>query len=147
MLVACGNFLVEIMEEFAFLRMSARLPRDLCADYFRVNLSTVTRWDNGTSEPPFAVCELLRVLSGYVPALSARQGFKGWRFDGDTFISPEGDTFQEHDLRGIRLLYDQAAAYRREIRALKKELEQMRPTPQPLPDNVVAFPRNLSKVN
>lgn len=135
------------MEEFAFLRMSARLPRKLCADYLRVNLSTVTRWDNGTSEPPFAVCELLRVLAGYVPTLSARQGFKGWRFVGNEFFSPEGDSFAEYDLRGIRLLYDQAAAYRREIRALKKEIEQMRPTPKPLPNNVVAFPRNLSKVN
>lgn len=126
-----------LMDTFNNLRHNAHLSRAACADYFKVNLSTVNRWDNAVICAPFAVCELLRVIAGGLPALSLRSGFSGWSFGGEFIYSPEGEKFLPEDIKMIRIMHAQAAAYRSEIIELEKALYDKKERGQP--DNVISF--------
>ena len=126
---------------FLDLRLNARLSRQACADYFRVNLSTVNRWDHNKVPAPFAVCELLRVIAGKFPALSRRSAFDGWSFGGDFVYTPEGDKYTPEDIKELFYLRQLVRFQRGDIRKLTEEVKNLTPDGKPImQSNVLKFP-------
>lgn len=129
------------MGKFQDLRHKARLSRQACADYLGVNLSTVNRWDNDRVKAPFAVQELLRVISGELPDLSLRSCFVGWRFREDFLITPEGEKYTAEDIREIRLLRSMINTLEVEVKKLNKQIIDLTPDGKPIQQtNVLKFP-------
>jgi DNA-binding XRE family transcriptional regulator len=127
--------------KFQDLRQNAHLSRKAAADYLAVNLSTVNRWDNGKSKPPFAVCELLRCIAGELPDLSLRRCFSGWRFAEDYIYTPDGERYTPDDIKELFIIKQQLRAFRVEVRELKSEIKRLTPDGKPIMNsNVLKFP-------
>lgn len=127
--------------EFQDVRHGSHLSRKAAAEYLGVDISTVNRWDNGKSKPPFAVLALLRVIGGELPELSLHKHFNGWRFADTYIITPNGEKFTPHDIQEIRHTREQAAAYRSEILQLQREVKRLTPDGQAIGDsNIIKFP-------
>ena len=124
---------------FESARHSARLSRAECADYLRVNISTVNRWNNGSTVAPFAVLELLRCVGGFIPAVSVcdRHDFIGFCYSGNKLVTDNGDMYTAGDIRSIKINDALIRALSVEIRQLKATIDKLE---TPAPDNVLQFP-------
>lgn len=125
---------------FKDLRQNAHLSRRACADYLQVDLSTINRYDNEKSPAPFAVCELLRVIAGYLPSLALTRNFEGWHYGGEYLYTPEGNRYTDKDIKSLPFLYDQLREQRKKIRELEKQINELTPSPSPVDNsNVIQF--------
>lgn len=135
------------MEDSIYLFLKAGLPDpDKAAKFLQVDRSTISRWRTGKVKMPFAVAQLLHVMAGNPPAGAKQQWFKGWRFNGDLFISPEGEKYTEGDIRSLRLVQAEILGLKAELRKQIKRNQELTEKldglqkPETLPDNVVRFP-------
>ncbi len=134
--------------DFIDLRHRAGLPDKYCAEYFQVHRTTVLRWDSGDIEPPRAVIECLRMLSGEMPSFAGRSAFKDWRFCAEYLYSPSGARFTPGDLNAIHwdqeIMTQQEVTIRRlteQVSTLSEQVEILHNRLGPkMPANVVRFP-------
>lgn len=135
------------MDDSVILFLKAGLPDpQKAADFLQVDRSTISRWRSGAVKMPFPVAQLLHIMAGNPPAMAKQQWFKGWRFNADLFISPEGDKYTEGDIRALRIMNSEIIGLKAEIRRLTKDNEKLAAeladlqTVKKLPDNVIQFP-------
>lgn len=139
------------MEDSVTLFLKAGLPDpQKAADFLHVDRSTVSRWRTGSVSLPYHVGLLLHIMAGNPPAYAKQRWFHGWKFNGDLFISPEGDKYTEGDIRSLRLLQAEIITLNAQVaklqdrnKALSDELADLQ-RPEALPDNVVPFPGRRS---
>lgn len=134
------------MNSFQDLRQNAHLSRSACADYLKVDLSTINRWDNGRSPAPFAVCELMKVVAGKLPQIALSSAFNGWTYQGEYLYTPEGDRFTAGDIRELFILRQQLRAYRVEVKELKTEINVLSKPKGITASNVVLFPQKKTNL-
>jgi hypothetical protein len=135
------------MEDTKILFLKAGLPDpQKAADFLKVDRSTVSRWRTGATQLPYHVAQLLHIMAGNPPEEAKQKWFKGWKFNGDLFISPEGDKYTEGDIRALRIMQSEIICLKAEIRRLRSDNDDLAAKlanlqePDKLPDNVVRFP-------
>lgn len=139
------------MEDSIVLFLKAGLPDpQKAADFLKVDRSTVSRWRSGAVKLPHPVALLLHLMAGNPPAESKQKWFYGWKFNGDLFISPEGEKFTEGDIRSLRLMQAEIMGLNAEIRRLRSDNDHLAAKladlqeAEKLPDNVIQFPGRRS---
>ena len=110
---------------FIHLRRALGMTREQCAAYLRVGLSTVTRWELGRGQVPFACFELLRLVLESVKFKMSHPIWDGW-FIGEkgALHSPDigGNGFTPEQLIWSTMTRNEAALLRNEVDQLKGEL-------------------------
>lgn len=84
--------------DFMNARHSAKMSRKETAQYFKLSLSTINKYEK-TGKAPKAIIECLLMIGGYCPTFSLRNDFKKWNFGSGRLWSPEGDQFTSGDIR------------------------------------------------
>lgn len=115
-----------------------KMSRNECAAYLRVSVSTVRRWEAGSSAVPFVVFELLRVVSESVHFKLSDKSWQGWFIDHNgRLVSPDRGnlSFSPDELSFIRETHQVKAMYqtengllREEVESLRKEISELRTT-------------------
>lgn len=78
--------------------MRAGLSREKAADMLDVTLKTIKNWENGMSSIPYAAFKVMRLWGGYFPT---EPGWEDWCIWRGKMYSPEGRSFEPHELRYI----------------------------------------------
>jgi DNA-binding XRE family transcriptional regulator len=85
-------------EDFWTTRKRAGLTREMAADMLDVEPRTLRNWEEGCSRIPYTAYKVLRMTAGYLIPFKA---WDDWFIKGTTLVSPEGRTFEQHELRYI----------------------------------------------
>jgi len=117
-------------EYFKLMREhTLKMSRNECAAYLRVSVSTVRRWEAGSSAIPFVVFELLRVVSESVNFKLSDKSWQGWFVDHNgRLVSPDRGnlSFSPDELSFIRETHQVKAMYQTENGLLREEVESLR---------------------
>lgn len=100
---------------------------DQVAAYLRVDRSTVSRWESGTSTLPFMAFETLRLVSENAHARLSHQDWDGWFINGDgQLVSPDRGRLSvgPEELNAIPHRLAELASLKRENRQLRSDLEE-----------------------
>ncbi len=106
-----------------------KMSRNECAAYLRVSVSTVRRWEAGSSAIPFVVFELLRVVSESINFKLSDKSWQGWFINHNgRLVSPDRGnlSFSPDELSFIRETHQIKAMYEIENRKLRAEIEPLR---------------------
>lgn len=106
------------------------IKAEIIAAICKVDVATARRWKSGVSQMPYAVTVL---VTGDIGGISPT--WRGWRVQGDVFISPDGWTIRRDDALTVPLMLGQISALRAELekyKALANTEEQPAP-PDVLP--------------
>jgi len=98
-------------ESFTQARLIAGFNKSVTAKALRVTTRTVSNWESGRTEVPYAAFKLLRILGGY--ALPG-EAWKGWCIRGDTLWSPTQRGFQAASMSYLGLVFSMARQWLRE---------------------------------
>lgn len=82
-----------------------------CFELSRVNRTTFSRWLNGTSRPPAATLELLRLHALGEPP-STHNEWRGWCFTQGKLFTPANRGFEPHEIAQIPDFYRDRAILR-----------------------------------
>ncbi len=116
--------------EFIDARHIARMTRKEVADYLKLSLKTINRYEK-TGKAPKAVIECLLMIGGHCPTFSLRNDFTNWFFSSGFLYSPEGDKFTSGDVRAGKLaLLEMNLKYRAQLR--KQQVQHK--------SNIIQFP-------
>src|SRR3989338_5964122 len=85
-------------EQFREARKRAGLTREMAADMLDVETRTLRNWEEGCSRIPYTAFKVLRLLAGF---LIPWEPWEGWFIRGNMLVSPEGRTFEQHELRYV----------------------------------------------
>jgi hypothetical protein len=105
-----------------------------------LNRTTIIRLRKGEIKPKKHLIMLLQMMGGEVVTNARYNFFKGWKFNNDYLISPEGEKFTEGDIRAARFEKERLREQERTIKRLKQENEELRNNKPKRPNNVVMFP-------
>lgn len=113
-------------ERFSFMRNTVlRISQRQCAAYLRVSLKTISRWEKGEADIPFAALELLRVVYHSAQFKLSHPEWDGW------FISTTGKLISPYsrdlaltpeDLNLVPYLHNWNATMKDEVEKLTQEL-------------------------
>lgn len=78
--------------------MRAGLKRVEAADMLDVTVRTLRNWEEHKSPIPYAAFKVMRLFGGYV---LAGDKWEGWSITPEKLFSPEGRSFEPHELRYI----------------------------------------------
>lgn len=102
------------------------ITQEQCAAYLRVTASTISRWENGTANIPFAAVEVLRLIPETVRFKMSNKEWDGWFIsDKGVLVSPNigGNGFTPEQLDWFAWQGTEASNLQREINRLQRELE------------------------
>lgn len=100
-----------------------------CAAYLRVSVAQVKRWESGKDTVPFAVFELLRVVSESAHFKLSNKNWQGWFIDTNgRLVSPDRGrlSFSPDELSYIRETHQVKSMYETENKLLRAEIEPLR---------------------
>ena len=91
-------------DDFYLARRKAGLTVHMAAEQLRVTDRTIRNYENGSCRIPYSAFRLMRLLGGYslcgVTCLK-RDSWDGWSFGQNKLWSPEGRSFEVHELRYV----------------------------------------------
>lgn len=102
---------------------------DQCAAYLRVRVTQIKRWESGKDAIPFAVFELLRVVSESVHFKLSNKNWQGWFIDTNgRLVSPDRGrlSFSPDELSYVRETHQVKSMYETENKLLRAEIEPLR---------------------
>jgi DNA-binding transcriptional regulator YiaG len=114
-------------ENFIAIRKTLGMSRKQCAAFLRVTYLTVRRWESGGVAVPFAVFELLRVISESVHFRMAHPAWDGWFIGAHGELnSPDvgGKGFTPTQLVWSTMTRSEAALLRNDVARLQAELDE-----------------------
>lgn len=79
-------------------RLRAGLTQGKAADMLDVTLKTIKNWESGFRPIPYAAFKVMRLWGGYFPT---EPGWEDWCIWRGKMYSPEGRSFEPHELRYI----------------------------------------------
>lgn len=126
--------------DFVEARQRAKMTRKESAKYFKLSLSTISRYEK-TGKAPTAIIECLRMIAGDMPCFSNTNDFTGWTFSGGFLWSPANDCFTSGDI--LAIIYDKQII--KELDHLLKE--EKKRVLHDMKSNIIQFPDRLKKQN
>lgn len=105
-------------EQFRLSRHRAELNRKQAAEMLDVTLKTIRNWEESRSPVPYTAFRVMRLLGGYVLNGKAWEGWTMWK---GKLYSPEGRSFEPHELRHISNYFTSARLFLQERKSLKSQ--------------------------
>ena len=134
--------------EFSQAMIQAGLNKQQTAEFLGIDVSSVRRMANGSTKAKRGYIQALKMLAGFAPVMSRRdKTFKNWKFRDGKLWTDEGMGFRAAQIRSIwhvdQLLISQDKQIKELttlVNDLRATIAELEPAPEPLPDNVIAFP-------
>ncbi|MHB1116806.1 hypothetical protein [Sideroxydans sp.] len=116
-------------ESFKAMREMLHMDRAQCAAYLRVDRSSISKWEIGTTVVPFAAFELLRVVYESVHFKLSHPEWDGWFIGAHGELnSPDvgGRGFTPELLNSNFITYSLNAGLRNDLKKAQAELDEAR---------------------
>ena len=105
-------------EQFRLARCRAGLTVEAAAERLDVTTQTLRNWEHGRTAIPYAPFKVMRLLGGF---LLAGEAWEGWIFWKGKLFSPEGRSFEPHELRYISNYFTTARLFLKQRDTLQQQ--------------------------